>query len=362
MVPAVRAGRACASSTAVAEPAAPTWAASTPISREGQHGDGLLLRRHDALEVRVARLVGLVGDGEQHRQLGLEAQRGVVGFAHGTHRRGIGGKFDVRHLGQLGQAQAFGQLRGNQRGLGIGGGHAGDDEVEGAQVLHGRGEGQRGGPGVGPGQRVVAQVHALGGAHLQGLLHGVRRGLRAHAQGRDGVARRRPAARFRPAAGPPRSRTRQVRRAPSPCGPGATRAPPRWRSNCTSGTCLTSTRILNGVPVSWLLLPFLGVSTIRVPDVPRAAGNGTPYMLAVRRIRPQRTNNGPEMFRARCSCCDYLLLPRGIMTPWRRPPWRRPMPAARCGCNESSPGRRPGSRGLPRSASCCRRSPGPRRR
>ena len=55
-------------STSVREPAAPAWPASTPEVGEREHVLLLLLRAHDPLQRRVARLVDRVRDGDDRRQ------------------------------------------------------------------------------------------------------------------------------------------------------------------------------------------------------------------------------------------------------------------------------------------------------
>ena len=71
----------------------------------------------------------------------------------------------------------------------VGRGHAAHDQVGDVApvgLLDGRGQHERGGDRVGPGDRVVLDVHALVDAHLQRLAHGVHGLLGADRHRRDG--------------------------------------------------------------------------------------------------------------------------------------------------------------------------------
>lgn len=83
------------------------------------------------------------------------------------------------------QAEALGEHRGHDAHRAVGRGHAGDDEVDVADLLDRLGEDERGRDGVGAVDGGVVDVHTLVGAHLQGLLDGVGGGVGADRQDGD---------------------------------------------------------------------------------------------------------------------------------------------------------------------------------
>ena len=160
-----------------------------PASARRHRLHRLLLRGHDALERRVARLVDLLDHADHRGQRGFDLEVPVLGDPADADRRAVdldlAGQRDLRH------AEPFGQHRGHHAHPGVGGFRAADHQVE-AGSGEDLGDGVGGGQGVRPGQPVVQQVHGLVRAHGQGLADGLGGLLRAHGQDRDlGVGARR---------------------------------------------------------------------------------------------------------------------------------------------------------------------------
>ena len=172
------------------EPSSPTLSASMPDVAGGLRVARLLLRAHDRLERRVARLVDGVADRDHGRQLDLDRVVAVLGLALAAELAALDVELD--HLGQRGHLQVVGHDRADRVALAVGRLLAEQDEVGRLGLEHLR---QRvaGGGHVGPGERVVGQVHRAVGAERHGLVEraaGLRRG---HGHGDDLVDLRRAA-------------------------------------------------------------------------------------------------------------------------------------------------------------------------
>ena len=149
----------------------PTSPASTPRSASDQRLERLLLRGHDALERRVARLAGLVGH-RQHQRQRAARSTSVATSPSRWIRTWSPCDLDLRaERDAAGSAEPLGQHRRHDAHRAVGRGHAAHHQVVGVGpiFLIGLGEHQRGGDRVGAGDRVVDDVDALVGAHLQRL-------------------------------------------------------------------------------------------------------------------------------------------------------------------------------------------------
>src|SRR6478609_5004738 len=143
----------------------------------------LLLRRHDALERRVARLAGLVGDRQHQRQRATDDLGRGVAVALDADLVAL--RLDHRGQRDLRKVQALGEHRGDDSAGGVGRGHAAHHDVRCPGLLDRLREHERGGDVVGAGNRVVADVDALVGPHLQRLAHRVDGLLRTDGQRGD---------------------------------------------------------------------------------------------------------------------------------------------------------------------------------
>ena len=143
-----------------------------------------------------------------------------------------------------GQDEPLGEHRGYDAHGGVGGGHAAQDQVDlglGAGLLDRLGEHQRGGDGVGAGDRVVDDVDALVGTHLQRLAHRVDGLLGADAQRGDlDLARRSPAFSLSWRACST-AYSSSSDRSPSTPTRSTVLSSSNLRSAVASGTCLTQT-------------------------------------------------------------------------------------------------------------------------
>ena len=184
--PAVRGGRAVVSSTSVHATDRPTSPASTPRSLERPGLQRLLLGRHDALERRVAGLAGLVGDREHQRHGAADDLGRGVAVALDPDLVALG--LDHRGERDLRQAEALGEHRRHDarrtRRSRPCRTRRGRPACSAPIFSIGLGQHQRGGDVVGAGDRLVGDVDALVGAHLQRLADGVDGLLGADAQAR----------------------------------------------------------------------------------------------------------------------------------------------------------------------------------
>ena len=146
----------------------------------------LLLRRHDPLEGGVAGLAGLVGHREHQRRGRADHLGGGVAVALDPDLLALA--LDHRAQRDLREVEALGQHRRDHRAGRVGRGHAAHHQVDRrllADLL------DRGRPAparcevVGAGDRVVDDVDALVGAHLQRLLDRVGGVLGTHGQRGD---------------------------------------------------------------------------------------------------------------------------------------------------------------------------------
>ena len=109
-VPACRGGAASKTRPRSTQPPRPTSPASTPRSASDSVSDRLLLRRHDPLERRVARLVDLLDHAHHGRRRRLDHLVAVVGQPLDRHAWPSVDR-DLLGEGQLRQAQPLGQHR-----------------------------------------------------------------------------------------------------------------------------------------------------------------------------------------------------------------------------------------------------------
>src|SRR5437764_5145460 len=145
---------------------------------DGERLDRLLLRGHDALERRVARLVDLLADAHQRGQLRLEVRDAVLGLAGRLDRGALDGQ--LADIGHLRQAEQLGDDRRDGATASVRGLVARDDQVVAAGLRDGGGEDLRGRDRVRAVKHRVGDVDRLVGAHGQRLADGVGRAIRAY--------------------------------------------------------------------------------------------------------------------------------------------------------------------------------------
>ena len=142
----------------------------------------LLLRAHDRLQARVARLVDRVADADHGRQLDLDGVVAVLGLALAGEL--AVGDVHLDHLGQRRHLQVVGHDGADRVALAVIRLLAEQHQV-GALGLQHLGEGVAGGADVRAGQRVVGEVDGAVGAERDGLVEGAHGALRAHRHGDD---------------------------------------------------------------------------------------------------------------------------------------------------------------------------------
>ena len=127
----------------------------------GGHG---FLELHDALHGGVARRGGLVGDGDEEGQAPLHYLDAVIGGA--ADAKGPAAHLDdFLDVGDLRDAELFGQLGADLGGVAVDGLAAADDDVKGGGVSDGAGEDVGGREGVaGGGAAVGYEGDAVGAA------------------------------------------------------------------------------------------------------------------------------------------------------------------------------------------------------
>src|SRR4051794_27003676 len=103
-----------------------------------QRRNFLLLGGHDALEGREARLVDLLGDADHGGQRRLDGEQSVVGLTLAGDLAAL--DRDLAQVGQLGQAQVFGDYRRNRAADAVGGLVAGDDKLGALDGAQGTGQ------------------------------------------------------------------------------------------------------------------------------------------------------------------------------------------------------------------------------
>lgn len=147
----------------------------------------LLARGHHRLEGGNARLVDLVGHGDDGGQLG--AQR-LIGPIDGARDRG--GAVGYRELGGDGKdrpVEVGGEGCGHDAHVAIGRGHAGQHQIDIADAAYGGGKHPRGAERIGASELLIADVQAGISAHLQGPAHRVDGILGSHRHGDHFAAR-----------------------------------------------------------------------------------------------------------------------------------------------------------------------------
>ena len=137
----------------------------------------LLLRAHDRLQRRVARLVDRVADGDHGRQLDEHGVVAVLGLALAAQRAVL--DVDLDHLRERGHPQVVGDDRADRVALAVVGLLAEQHEV-GRLGLQRLGERVAGAVDVRAGERLVGQVQRAVRAERDGLVERAHRGLRAH--------------------------------------------------------------------------------------------------------------------------------------------------------------------------------------
>ena len=175
--PASFAGGGLISSTCVFEPPSPTWSASMPTSPVGLRVERLLLRSHDRLQARVARLVDRVTDRDHGRQVDLDRVVAVLGLALADEL--AVGDVHLDHLGQRRHLQVVGDDGADRVALAVVGLLAEQDEV-GLLGLEHLGERVAGRADVGSLERRVGQVNRAVGAERDRLVQRAHRGLGSH--------------------------------------------------------------------------------------------------------------------------------------------------------------------------------------
>ena len=103
--------------TATREPSPPTSEASIPTSPAATRVERLLLRAHDRLQRRVARLVDRVADRDHGRELDLDRVVAVLGLALAAQRAAVDVHLD--HLRQRRHLQVVGDDRADRVALAV---------------------------------------------------------------------------------------------------------------------------------------------------------------------------------------------------------------------------------------------------
>ena len=142
----------------------------------------LLLRAHDRLQRRVARLVDRVADGDHGGQLDLDGVVAVLGLTLAAQLAVLDVHLD--HLGERRHLQVVGHHGADRVALAVVRLLAQQDQVGALGLEHLR---QRvaGGAHVRVGQGLVGEVHGAVGAERHGLVERAERGLRPHRHGHD---------------------------------------------------------------------------------------------------------------------------------------------------------------------------------
>ena len=149
---------------------------------DGVRVERLLLRAHDRLEARVARLVDRVTDADHGRQLDLDGVVAVLGLALAGDLA-VGG-VHLDHLGQRRHLQVVGHDCADRVALAVVRLLAQQDQV-GALLLEHLGQGVARGGDVGALEGVVGKVHRAVGAQGDGLVQGADGAVGAHRHGDD---------------------------------------------------------------------------------------------------------------------------------------------------------------------------------
>ena len=150
----------------------------------------LLLRAHDRLERRVARLVDRVADGDDRRELDEHRVVAVLGLALAAELAVL--HVDLDDLRERRHLQVVGDDGADRVALAVVGLLAQQDQV-GRLGLEHLGQRVARAVDVGAGERLVREVHGAVGAERDGLVERAHRGLRAHRHRDDLVHRDRAA-------------------------------------------------------------------------------------------------------------------------------------------------------------------------
>ena len=148
----------------------------------GPRVERLLLRAHDRLERRVARLVDRVADGDHGGQLDVHGVVAVLGLALAAQLAVL--HVDLDHLGERGHLQVVGHHGADRVALAVVRLLAEQHHV-GRLGLEHLGQRVAGGAHVRAGQRVVGQVHRAVGAERHRLVQRAEGRLRPHGHGDD---------------------------------------------------------------------------------------------------------------------------------------------------------------------------------
>src|SRR5437763_137799 len=148
----------------------------------GERVERLLLRAHDRLERRVARLVDRIADGDDGRQLDLDGVVAVLRLALTAQLALL--HLEVDDLGERGSLEVVGHDGADRVALAVVGLLPEQDEVR-RLLLQRLGQGVAGGRDVGTGERLVGEVHGAVGAERHGLVEGAQRTLGAHRDRHD---------------------------------------------------------------------------------------------------------------------------------------------------------------------------------
>ena len=173
-----------------------------PTSPGGLGVERLLLRAHDRLQRRVARLVDRVADRDHGRQVDLDRVVAVLGLALADELAVL--DLDLDHLGQRRHLQVVGDHGADRVALAVVGLLAEQDEV-GLLGLEHLGERVAGGADVGALERGVGELDRAVGAERDRLVQRAHRGSRGPSSRRRSPRRRR-RCRLRGSASRPRCR------------------------------------------------------------------------------------------------------------------------------------------------------------
>ncbi len=168
--------------TAVREPCSPTRSASIDTSDVALGVELLLLRAHDRLQRRVARLVDRVSDADHGRKLDLDGVVAVLGLA--LEAQLAVGHVHLDHLRQRGHLQVVGDDGADRVALAVVRLLAEQHEI-GALGLEHLGEGVARRRDVGARERVIGEVDRAVGAERHRLVERAHRALGAHRHGDD---------------------------------------------------------------------------------------------------------------------------------------------------------------------------------
>ena len=152
--------------------------------------EGLLLRPHDRLEARVARLVDRITDADHRGQLDLDRVVAVLGLALTAQLAVV--DVDLDHLGQRGHLQVVGDDRADRVALAVIGLLAEQHQIRALGLEH-LGQRVAGGTDVRAAERGVGEVHGAVSSEGNRLVQGADGGVGAHRHRDDLLDRNRTA-------------------------------------------------------------------------------------------------------------------------------------------------------------------------